>query len=335
MLPLLVLAPGLCAGLCLALRSARATLRFCAAGTVAVCAAAVALALTVLRRGPLCGAGGWFMLDALAAFHLLVLAAVFALSGLYSLGYFRVERERGEFPARLARRFGALWFGGLAAMMLVLVAGNLGLLWVGVEATTLLTAFLICTHRSAGALEAMWKYLVMCSVGVALAFVGLLLMAAATSAAGVDGREALLWIRLCAAAGNLDPGFMKAGFLFLVVGYGTKAGLAPMHNWLPDAHSQAPAPVSAVFSGFLLNAALYGILRCLPLVEAATGNTGWARDVLLLFGLLSILVAAVFIVAQRHVKRVVAAQCDAIQVWRFECPATGDAMTVAALVLFY
>src|SRR5512145_476009 len=116
----------------------------------------------------------------------------------------------------------------------------------------------------------------------------------------------LLWTELIRAKGGLDPTLLKAAFIFLLVGYGTKAGLAPMHSWLPDAHSQAPAPVSAIFSGFMLNAALYCIMRYLPLVEGATGRTGWGSGLLVGFGLVSIVVAAAFILFQHDVKRLLA-----------------------------
>jgi hydrogenase-4 component F len=191
-------------------------------------------------------------------------------------------------------------------MVLVLVSNNLGIAWVGIEASTLLTAFLICVHRSASSLEAMWKYLIMCSVGVAFAFIGILLVAASAGPAHLEAGNSLFWTNMKALAASMDPSMAKMGFIFLLVGYGTKAGLAPMHNWLPDAHSQAPAPVSAIFSGFLLNAALYCILRYVPLVEAATGNSGWATDLLTGLGLLSIMMAGVFILFQHDVKRLLA-----------------------------
>ncbi len=143
-------------------------------------------------------------------------------------------------------------------------------------------------------------------MGVALAFTGTLLIAAAANNTGLPMIERLWWTGLMENASRLDPAFLKAGFIFMVIGYGTKAGLAPMHNWLPDAHSQAPAPVSAIFSGFLLNAALYCILRYLPLVDAGLGETAWARSILIAFGLISIIVAATFIVAQNDLKRLLA-----------------------------
>jgi hydrogenase-4 component F len=152
----------------------------------------------------------------------------------------------------------------------------------------------------------MWKYLLMCSVGVAFAFTGTILVAASTAKAHMTGADLLHWTRLMESAGGLDQSLLKMGFIFLVVGFGTKAGLAPMHNWLPDAHSQAPAPVSAIFSGFLLNAALYCILRYIPILDLATGNSIWAHDILIVFGVASILIAAAFIVAQHDVKRLLA-----------------------------
>jgi len=302
LLPLLLILPALFAGLGLLAGSSRSAIRLLTLGTLLCSAAAVAAAILALRQShgshsEITALGAWLMLDALSAYHLLVMAAVFSLSGLYARTYFEPDIVDGSLSLRTARRFTALWFGALGAMHLVLVSNNLGLMWVGIEATTLLTAFLICIHGTPTSLEAMWKYLLMCSVGVALAFMGTLLVAASTHGSGIEGSSALLWTELRDAATRLNPKLLKIGFLFLVVGYGTKAGLAPMHNWLPDAHSQAPAPVSAIFSGFLLNAALYCILRTLPLVESLPGNAGWGREILVAFGLISILVAAVFIIA--------------------------------------
>jgi hydrogenase-4 component F len=138
-------------------------------------------------------------------------------------------------------------------------------------------------------------------VGVAFAFMGTLLFAAAAG-----GKTSLLWTEMNGKPGLFNPLLIKAAFIFLLVGYGTKAGLAPMHNWLPDAHSQAPAPVSALFSGFMLSAALYCVMRYLPIVEPATGNSGWSLKMMMGFGLLSILIAAAFMPFQKNVKRFLA-----------------------------
>lgn len=306
MIPAMLALPVLLAAASLFAGSPRSALRLCALGTVCTCILMGVAAVVVLGGGPVTVPGGWLRVDALSAFHLLVMGVVFALAALQAPGYFEKETAAGSFDTRSARRFGGLWFGSLFAMLVVLVSNNLGVMWVGMEATTLLSAFLICVHTTPGSLEAMWKYLLMCSVGVALAFTGTLLFAASAGPTTLRGTESLLWTSLAASASGLDVTLLKAGFIFMVVGYGTKAGLAPMHNWLPDAHSQAPAPVSAVFSGFLLNAALYCIFRCLPIVEAATGGHGWGRGILVAAGLASILTAAAFIVVQRDLKRLLA-----------------------------
>ena len=191
--------------------------------------------------------------------------------------------------------------------MLVLVCNNLGLMWVGIEATTLLTAFLICVHVTpAGARghvevpgdRARWAWpsrsWARCSCG------------SAAQQLDLNASDMLALDAAAESAAGTGPRPDEAAFIFLLVGYGTKAGLAPMHSWLPDAHSQAPAPVSALFSGFMLNAALYCIMRYVPLVEAATGNVGWARELLVVFGVVSIIVAAAFIVFQHDSKRLLA-----------------------------
>ena len=301
----LLLIPAAGSGLCLLLRTPRAIRMLICAGVLCSAALAFGAAARALASGVLVSPGEWFFLDALSAYHLMIMMTVFSLSSLYTLSYFRREAETGAFTPRLARRFGALWFGALGAMTLVLISNNLGILWVGIEATTLVTAFLICLHRSPASLEAMWKYIIICSVGVAFAFMGTLLVGAAT-AGKLPASEALLWTKLYAASASLNPVLLKTGFLFLLVGYGTKAGLAPMHSWLPDAHSQAPSPVSALFSGFLLNSALYCILRYVPLVERATDYSNWSLRLLVVFGALSIVVAAAFILFQHDLKRLLA-----------------------------
>jgi hydrogenase-4 component F len=254
-------------------------------------------------KGFVTGADEWFYVDAFSAFHIVVLALVFAFSSAFAAIYFASEAAEHGFDRATARRFGALWLGAEAAMLLVLSSHNLGVMWVGMEATTLLTAFLISLHPTRLSLEAMWKYLIICSIGIAFAFMGTLL-AAASIQSGNAAAEALFWTHLAAADTRLDPTLMKFAFVFVLVGYGTKAGLAPIHSWLPDAHSQAPAPVSAMFSGFLLNAALYCIMRFVPPARNALG--GFADGLLVLFGVLSILVAAGFIVFQRDAKRLLA-----------------------------
>lgn len=285
--------------------SPRRVLVWSAAGVIAVAGLDAWIVGFVLAKGPAMSTGDWFRVDALSAYHLAVMMLVFLASSLYALAYFRSEPAERQLSLKSARRFALLWHGALAAMTLVLISNNIGIMWVGVETTTLLTAFLICLHMSEISIEATWKYLIVCSVGVAFAFMGVLLLAAAAGTPD-SGAPVLQWTYLLGASGALDARLVKLSFIFLLVGYGTKAGLAPMHSWLPDAHSQAPAPVSAVFSGFMLNMALYCIMRHMPIAYGAIGDTAWVNGLLILFGLISILIAAVFIISQHDLKRLLA-----------------------------
>ena len=303
---ILIILPLLGGIACLGCRSPRAVMAVIRLGVLLVTLATGVCFIISHATGIMTAAWGWIYIDVLSLYHLAVMMVVFSLSSLYLPGYFEAEIRAQTFRLKDAHRFGLLWFGALTAMTLVLISNNIGIMWVGIEATTLVTAFLICTHRTPESIEATWKYLIICSVGVAFAFMGTLLAGAAANSLHLPPSQALLWTCLKKNATLLNPVLLKVAFLFLLVGYGTKAGLAPMHSWLPDAHSQAPAPVSALFSGFMLNAALYCIMRYMPLVEEATGRTGWSMRLLLLFGLISILVAAAFIIFQHDLKRLLA-----------------------------
>ena len=303
---IVLLLPLLCGVACFACPSGRAVMALIRAGVFATAALAVACLGAAHKGGSLAAAWNWLYLDALSSYHLGVMMVVFSLSSFYLPGYFREEINDALLSVREARRFGSLWFGALAAMILVLISNNIAIMWVGIEATTLVTAFLICTHRSPESLEAMWKYLIICSVGVAFAFMGTLLAGATANGLHLPASQSLLWTVLRDHAPQLSPALIRVAFIFLLVGYGAKAGLAPMHSWLPDAHSQAPAPVSAIFSGFMLNAALYCIIRFIPLVEGSLGHSGWSLHLLLFFGLFSLIVAAAFIIFQRDMKRLLA-----------------------------
>lgn len=295
--------PVIFAGVCAVLRTPEDALKTALAGSMLSSVVCVAVSISAIRCGVLATEDLWIRVDALSAYHLLVMSAVVGSSSIYAWIYFTEEIAHGRFDLSLSRRFGALWLGTQASMTLVLISNNLGLQWVGVETTTLLTAFLVCLHATRSALEAMWKYVLICSVGLALAFMGLLLLAAAAPA---GAGNFLLWTSLVRNAGTLEPTLVKAGFVFLLVGYGTKVGLVPMHSWLPDAHSQAPSPVSAIFSGFLLNVALYCLIRLIPIAEGATGGIGWSLGLLRMFGLASIVLAAAFILYQKNLKRLLA-----------------------------
>ena len=293
------------AALCLSLPRPRQVLTTIVAVSAVEMAFAINIWAAVLAGpGSVTAAEQWFYIDAFSAFHIVVLVLVFLLSSAFAGVYFTSEAAHG-FMISVARRFGALWLGSLAAMLLVLMSNNLGIMWVGMEATTLLSAFLISLYPNRLSLEAMWKYLIICSIGIAFAFMGTLLAAASIQSGGIVEADALLWTHLASPEAHLDPILMKFAFVFVLVGYGTKAGLAPIHSWLPDAHSQAPAPVSAMFSGFLLNTALYCVMRFVPPAQHALGPN-FANGLLIVFGTLSILVAAGFIVFQRDAKRLLA-----------------------------
>jgi hydrogenase-4 component F len=279
--------------------------------TLLPAAAAAHAALTALcwvdRPEPVLN--GWLGLDDVSIVVLSVTSSLFLAAAVYAAGYLRREtprktdfQEGGLFTDAPEARFVACLLLFLATMTLVALARHLGLLWVGVEATTLASAPLIYFHRQHRSLEATWKYLLICSVGIALALQGNFFLA--VSARG--SAEVHLTIEhLLAHAGGLNPVWLKAAFVFLLIGYGTKMGLAPMHTWLPDAHSEAPSVVSALLSGALLNCAFLGILRVHALMAAA-GLADFSGPLLTGFGLLSMGVAAIFIIQQADYKRMLA-----------------------------
>jgi len=172
-------------------------------------------AAAVFKQGQLTASAGWFYLDALSAYHLLVLMIVYALSSFYAVNYFAADIRSSEFTPAMAQRYGTLWLASLATMIVVLIADNIGIMWVGMETTTLVTAFLVSIYPKRTAIEAMWKYLIICSVGIAFAFIGTLLVAASTSGiADAAGSRFFSWTSLRGVAGQLNPQLIKIGFLF-------------------------------------------------------------------------------------------------------------------------
>ncbi|MDD3350437.1 MAG: proton-conducting transporter membrane subunit, partial [Eubacteriales bacterium] len=182
---------------------------------------------------------------------------------------------------------------------------NMGVFWIAIEATTLASAFLVGFQNDKHSLEAAWKYIIICSVGIAIALLGIILLHLSSIDVLTDGAY-LDWTALYDRAGELKTSITRLAFLFILIGFGTKAGLAPMHTWLPDAHSQAPSPISALLSGVLLNSAMYGIIRTVSIVNKNTGSNHYTGRLLIAAGLLSILTAAVFILTQKDYKRLLA-----------------------------
>jgi hydrogenase-4 component F len=277
----------------------RSTTWISAASAVVMLVSAIILAGT----GSPTEMAGLLRVDALSAFMLIVIGAVALLATAATPAHLRTEIEAGRATARTAARHSVLVQLFLAAMVLAVLAANLGVVWVAVEATTIVTAFLVGQGRTRAAVEAAWKYVVICSAGIALALLGTIMLNFASSRA--PGAAGLDLAALAANASTLDPGVTRVAVLLLVIGFGTKAGLAPMHAWLPDAHSQAPAPVSALMSGVLLAVAFYAILRVKVIADAALG-IGFARWLLAGMALASLVLAACLLLAQRDYKRMLA-----------------------------
>ena len=256
--------------------------------------------------------GDWLRFDAPGLLFAAIASILFLASSLYAVGYLgregtgpRADFEEGTLFADAPERvFTSCLLFFLAAMSLVTVSHHLGLLWVAIEATTLASAPLIYFHRHHRSLEATWKYLLICSVGIALALLGTFFLAVAAS---VPGRTQLPLVldTLIAAAGQLNHVWLRAAVVFLLIGYGTKMGLAPLHTWLPDAHSESPSLVSALMSGALLNCAFLGILRCYQICAAA-GESALLSRLMIVLGILSMTVAAGLILGQADYKRMLA-----------------------------
>jgi hydrogenase-4 component F len=270
---------------------------------------AIATAIWFFGAAPILG--GWLGLDAAGKLFLTLTSGLFLGASFYAVGYLASD-ERGKrdtvqadgeiFVNAPEAIFTACLLFFLTTMTLVITSRHFGMIWVAMEATTLVSAPLIYFHRHSRSLEATWKYLLVCSVGIAIALLANFFLAISADSAGP---VSLVLDDLLAHASSLNTSWVKVAFIFFLVGYGTKMGLAPLHTWLPDAHSEAPSVVSALLSGALLNCAFLGILRAFQVTTAA-GQVLFAQDLLVAFGLVSMLFAAVFIIGQRDYKRMLA-----------------------------
>jgi hydrogenase-4 component F len=268
-----------------------------------------ALALTTagrsLARETPVAFGGALRVDGLSALVLVLTAFVGVLSGLYAVGYLERNERAGFVPAKRRTELLALVPAYLAAMLSVAVSNNLGILWISVEATTLASVFLVAFHNRDTSLEAAWKFLVLGSVGLAFALLGTVLLFASGRGALGEQMSALDWTRLLAHASRLHPFTVKLAVVFAVVGYGTKAGLAPMHTWKPDAYREAPSPAGVLMAVGMLNCSLYALLRIHLLSKAVLGPQ-FSSTLLLGLGLASVLVATPFVLIQWNLKRLLA-----------------------------
>jgi len=266
-------------------------------------ATSLAMALDIFAHGPTLSSGRMFYIDAFNVYLVALTAFVGFTTSIFSRPYMRHEVERGRLTDGRLRLYHSMYQGFQFAMLLALSTNNLGVLWVAMEAATLTTVLLVSLYRTPESIEAAWKYFILCGVGIAQALFGTVLVYfAAEQKLGGERDDTLLWTVLHANAAGLDPTVLSLAFVFLLVGYGTKVGLVPLHAWLPDAHSEGPTPMSAVLSGLLLNVALYALVRLKMLVDASL-QTHLAGYLMMGFGLVSFMVAGLFLHRQHDIKR--------------------------------
>ncbi|OGW43655.1 MAG: hydrogenase 4 subunit F, partial [Nitrospirae bacterium RBG_16_43_11] len=273
--------------------------------SMATFAVSIALAIQVYNDGPFIAGGKFFFIDAFNVYLVVLTSFVSTTTAVFSRRYMRREREHGRVGHWGMRFYHAMFQLFIFAMLLCLLTNNLGVLWIAMELATLSTVLLVSLYRTPTAIEAAWKYFILCGVGIALALFGTVLLYFAAEKVLGEGGEALLWTNLNLVSGQLEPTVLQLAFVFLMVGYGTKVGLVPLHNWLPDAHSEGPTPISAVLSGLLLNIALYALVRCKVLVDGSLG-TNLAGNIMMGFGILSIIVSAFSLLRQKDIKRMFA-----------------------------
>jgi hydrogenase-4 component F len=267
--------------------------------------ASLALSFKIVRDGPLLVVNKLFFVDSLNVFLIALTAFVGFTTALFSRPYMQIESAHGRLTPGRLKLYHCMYQVFIFTMLLVLLSNNMGILWVALEAATLATVLLVSLYRTPASLEAAWKYFILCGVGIAQALFGTILLYFAAEKVLGAGGGALLWTELDGVKSELEPTVLSLAFVFLLVGYGTKVGLVPLHNWLPDAHAEGPTPVSAVLSGLLLNVALYAVIRCKVLVEGSL-QTSFARELLMGFGLVSVVVAAFLLSRQKDVKRLFA-----------------------------
>jgi hydrogenase-4 component F len=275
------------------------------AAYVAACSAGVGLILAAFQTGHVTAFGGIVSIDALGAYVLALTLIVAGLALWASPRYIRHELASDGLRPHDEGHYYALFLWFMATLITVPIVDNLGLLWVAIEATTVVSALLVGINRSPDAIEAAWKYLILGTIGVGFALLATLFAYASSVQVLGESSDALNWTRLMSIAPTLNPSLLRLSFVFALAGYGTKIGLVPFHTWLPDAHSQAPSPVSALLSGVSLVAALYALIR-FHLVAVAGIGPGFSSTLLVAFGLLSMAVALPFMIRQEDVKRLLA-----------------------------
>ncbi len=304
MIEYLLLAPILTSILCLFTKTRKQVEIASILGSIATLILGLLLVEEVFRYDTIISWENTLFADALSAFIVLIVSIIGFAASLYSIGYMGHEFKNGNMELKKLRVYYALFHIFMFTMLLVGVTNNLGM-WIAIEMTTLVSALLMIIYSRKSSVEAAWKYVIICTVGITFALFGTILTYYAAVNILGESSDALNWTSLIAAAPQFDPTIMKLAFIFILIGYGTKAGLAPMHTWLPDAHSEAPTPVSALLSGVLLNCAMYGIIRFSTIAAKSTGEA-FTSNLLIIFGLLSLGIAVPFILLQEDYKRLLA-----------------------------
>jgi hydrogenase-4 component F len=298
-----VLGVPLLGGLVLALLGHRAYARdINVAFSLLTFLAACVLTVQVMDHGPQLLWHQQFYIDPLNVFLVTLTAFVGLTTAIFSRPYMRIEQDHGKMTPPRMRLYHSMYQLFSFTMLLGFTTNNLGIIWVAMEAATLTTVLLVSVYRTTASLEAAWKYFILCGVGIAQALFGTILMYMAAEKVLGPEHATLLWTGLNDIKGQLDPTIVTLAFVFLLIGYGTKIGLVPLHSWLPDAHAEGPTPVSAVLSGLLLNVAMYAVLRTKVLTDGAL-DSNMAGQLMMGFGLLSVVVAAFFLSRQKDVKR--------------------------------
>jgi len=294
-----LLIPALAAALLALLPGYRATARLNILATLLTFL--VALSLLFTRPAP----GPYLHVDDLNNVFIVLTTFVGFTTSVFSASYIDHELEIGRLTPTFLRFYHAMYQVLMFAMNLALVANNIGVMWVAIELATLTTVLMVGIYRTHEALEAAWKYFILGSVGIALALFGTILVYMAARPSIGEGLDAMIWTTLMERAASFDPALLNVAFVFLLLGYGTKVGLAPLHAWLPDAHSEGPTPISAVLSGLLLNVALYALLR-FKMLLAANPEALAPGPLMVTMGLISALFAAFMLYRRRDIKRMFA-----------------------------
>jgi len=298
-LGLLLVIPATAAALLALIRGYRLS----AALNVLACLASLGVALSLSIWRP--AEGLYLRVDDLSVVFIVLSAFVGLTTSVFSASYIAHEVEIGRLtPVRL-RFYHAMYQVLMFAMTLALIANNIGLMWVAVELATLTTVLMVAVYRTHEAIEAAWKYFILGSVGIALALFGTILVYVAARPVVGEGLAGMVWTVLVAKAHRFDPILLDLAFVFLMLGYGTKVGLAPLHAWLPDAHAEGPTPISAVLSGLLLNVALYALLR-FKMLLAANAAAIAPGPLMITLGLVSLIFAAFMLYRRRDIKRLFA-----------------------------